>query len=190
MPTQSTLPPRLAKFNDVPNIRALIDRSARGLSLGFYTPVQIDAAISHVFGVDTQLLTDGTYFVIDAPDGLAAAGGWSARRTLFGGDQMKSAEDPLLDPAIDAARIRAFFVDPQWARRGLGTALYRACAQAARAAGFQRFELMATAPGEPLYQRLGFVVLERVELVLPPGIPVAFARMARTIGSDSHPAAG
>src|SRR5262249_7852635 len=153
----TTMVPRLATVDDVPNIAALIDRSARGLSLGFYTPAQIEAATNHVFGVDTQLIADGTYFVIDAPEGLAAAGGWSARRTLFGGDQMKTAEDPRLDPKIDAARIRAFFVDPAWARRGLATALYRSCADAAQAAGFQRLELMATAPGEPFYERLGFV---------------------------------
>jgi GNAT superfamily N-acetyltransferase len=173
--------PRLATPDDVTAIAALIDRSARGLSVGFYTPAQIEAATKHVFGVDTQLIADRTYYVIDAPGGLAAAGGWSARCTLFGGDQMKHAEDPLLDPAIDAARIRAFFVDPAWARRGLASALYRACADAALATGFQRFELMATAPGEPFYERLGFDVLERVEVVLPPGVPVGFARMGRSI---------
>lgn len=177
----STMIPRLATPDDVREIAALIERSARGLSAGFYTPAQIEAATQHVFGVDTQLIADGTYFVIDAPDGLAAAGGWSARRTLFGGDQMKNAEDPLLDPKIDPARIRAFFVDPSWARRGLATALYRACADAARASGYQRFELMATAPGEPFYERLGFVVIERVDLVLPPGVPVGLARMGRSI---------
>lgn len=179
----TTMMPRLATADDVRDISALIGRSARGLSVGFYTPAQIEAVTKHVFGVDTQLIADGTYFVIEAPDGLAAAGGWSARRTLFGGDQMKSAEDPLLDPKIDAARIRAFFVDPSWARRGLATALYRACADAAQASGYRRFELMATAPGEPFYERLGFVVIERVELMLPPGVPVGLARMGRRIGA-------
>ena len=176
--------PRLATDEDVPNIRTLIARSARGLSIGFYTPAQIEAAATHVFGVDTQLIVDGTYYVIDVPDGLAAAGGWSARRTLFGGDQMKQAEDSRLDPAIDAARIRAFFVDPAWARRGLATALYRACEQAARVAGFRRFELMATAPGLPLYRHLGFTELERVELILG-GVPVGFVRMGRAIHDAS-----
>lgn len=180
--------PRLAMPDDVPAIRALVVRSARGLSVGFYTPEQIEAAIVHVFGVDSQLISDGTYYVIDSPDGLAAAGGWSKRRTLYGGDQMKNAEDPLLDPAIDAARIRAFFVDPQWARRGLARTLYAWCARAASAAGFQRFELMATAPGEPVYTRLGFRILERVELVLPPNVSVAFTRMTRGIGSAGDPA--
>jgi GNAT superfamily N-acetyltransferase len=173
--------PRRATPNDIPDIRALIARSARELSVGFYTSEQVEAAITHVFGVDTQLIADGTYFVIDSPSGLAAAGGWSARHTLFGGDQMKNAEDPLLDPASDAARIRAFFVDPRWARRGLARTLYDACAHAAAAAGFHRLELMATAPGEPVYERLGFTVLERVELSLPSGISIPLARMARSI---------
>jgi GNAT superfamily N-acetyltransferase len=184
--SNTALIPRLAMPNDAPSIRALVVRSARGLSVGFYTPEQIEAAIVHVFGVDSQLISDSTYYVIDSPDGLAAAGGWSKRRTLFGGDQMKTGADPLLDPAIDAARIRAFFVDPRWARRGLARTLYSLCARAASAAGFQRFELMATAPGEPFYTRLGFRVLERVELVLPPNVPIAFTRMARDIDSTSH----
>ena len=173
--------PRLATFDDVPNIRSLIERSVRALSVGFYTTAESESALVHVFGVDTQLLVDGTYYVIDAPNGLAAAGGWSKRRTLYGGDQMKDVADPLLDPAIDAARIRAFFVDPAFARRGLGTSLYRVCADAARAAGFRTLELMATAPGEPLYERLGFVARERVELSLPEGVALKLARMNRDI---------
>jgi N-acetylglutamate synthase-like GNAT family acetyltransferase len=177
--------PRLATSDDVQNIRALIERSARGLSVGFYTPDVIDAAVKYVFGVDTQLVADRTYYVIDAPNGLAAAGGWSKRRTLFGGDQMKETEDPLLDPSVDAARIRAFFVDPQWARRGLATSLYQTCADAARAAGFRKLELMATAPGEPFYEQLGFTVLERIELPLPNGVLHKMARMARDIAAPT-----
>lgn len=173
--------PRLATLDDVPHIRALIERSVRALSVGYYTPAEIEAALVHVFGVDTQLLVDRTYYVIDAPSGLAAVGGWSKRRTLFGGDQMKETADPLLDPAVDAARIRAFFVDPLWARRGLATNLYRVCADAASDSGFRALELMATAPGEPLYERLGFVVLERVELALPGGVGLKMARMSRDI---------
>lgn len=175
--------PRQATPDDVQDIGELIARSARALSVGFYAPEQVEALIACVFGVDTQLIADGTYFVIDSPEGLAAVGGWSARRTLFGGDQMKSTDDPLLDPARDAARIRAFFVDPHWARRGLARMLYDACERAAAAAGFRRLELMATAPGEPVYERLGFAVLERVELSLPPGVSIPLARMARLIPS-------
>ncbi|AHG88520.1 GCN5-related N-acetyltransferase [Gemmatirosa kalamazoonensis] len=174
-------PPRVAVAADVPALRALIDDSARGLSVGFYTPAEIDAAATYVFGVDTQLVADGTYFVVDAPDGPAAAGGWSARRTLYGGDQMKAAEDPRLDPATEPARIRAFFVHPRWARRGLARAIYAACAEAAWAAGFRAFELMATLPGEPFYRALGFEVVERVTTPLPGGVDVPFARMRRPI---------
>jgi GNAT superfamily N-acetyltransferase len=173
--------PRLATTDDVPNIAALIERSARALSVGYYTAAEAEAAIEYVFGVDTQLIADQTYYVIDAPNGLAAAGGWSRRRTLFGGDQMKAADDPLLDPTVDAARIRAFFVDPAWARRGLATALYNECADSALAEGFRMLELMGTAPGEPLYERLGFVVRERVALSLPGGISLKLARMNRDI---------
>lgn len=174
-------PPRLATTGDVPAIEALIAESARALSAGFYTPEQVEAALAHVFGVDTQLVADGTYYVIDAPAGPAAAGGWSARRTLFGGDQAKRGEDDRLDPATDAARIRAFFVHPRWARQGLARRLYGECARAAWTAGFRRFELMATRPGEPLYAAIGFTVAERVSIALPGGIVVPFARMTRAI---------
>lgn len=173
---------RLATRADIPALQWLIAASARGLSRGYYTPAQIDAAITHVFGVDTQLIADGTYFVIDAADATpAAAGGWSARRTLFGGDQMKADTDPRLDPATEPARIRAFFVHPQWARRGLARQLYAACAQAAWDAGFRAFELMATKPGEPLYAALGFTVIEEVTMALPGGVVVPFSRMRQVI---------
>ena len=175
--------PRVATMDDVPALHALIAASARGLSVGFYTTEQVEAAIAHVFGVDTQLITDGTYYVIDVPEGPVAAGGWSARRTLYGGDQMKDAEDPRLDPATDPARIRAFFVHPQRARQGLARRLYAECARAAWKAGFRSFELMATKPGEPLYAALGFVVTERVTVQLPGGVAVPFARMSRPIDS-------
>ena len=176
-----TLNLRVATPNDVPALRVLIETSARGLSTGFYSPEQIEAAVVHVFGVDTQLIADGTYFVIDSDDGPAAAGGWSARRTLYGGDQTKSGIDTRLDPRTEAARIRAFFVHPHWARRGLARRLYAACAQAAWSAGFREFELMATRPGEPLYDALGFTIVERVVVTLPGPVDVPFARMRRTI---------
>ncbi len=172
---------RVATEDDVPALGALIEVSARQLSTAFYSPQQIDAAVAHVFGVDTQLISDGTYFVIDAPDGPAAAGGWSARRTLYGGDQTKAGSDPRLDPRTEPARIRAFFVHPNWARRGLGRQLFAACSRAAWDAGFRNFELMATRPGEPLYDALGFTVVERVVVKLPGGVEVPFARMHRAI---------
>ena len=176
---------RVATSSDVPALRALIDLSARTLSADFYSPAQIEAAVKHVFGVDTQLIADGTYFLVETTDGPVAAGGWSARRTLYGGDQMKAGADPLLDPSSEPARIRAFFVHPDWARHGLARRLYSACVDAAWTAGFRRFELMATSPGEPFYASLGFTVEERVTVSLPGGVEVPFARMSRAIDSPN-----
>lgn len=172
---------RRATLADVPAINELIATSVRQLSVGYYTSAQVDAALSGVFGADTQLVADGSYYVIDAAAGLAAAGGWSGRRTLFGGDQTKSAEDPTLDPAAEPARIRAFFVHPEYARRGLARRLYGECEHAALAAGFWRFELMATLPGEPLYVALGFAPIERMVLPLPAGEEIHFVHMGRDI---------
>ena len=176
---------RVATLDDVPALRTLIDESARALSAGFYSPAQIEAAVTHVFGVDSQLIADGTYFIIEGPHHPVAAGGWSARRTLYGGDQMKAGEDLRLDPSSEAARIRAFFVHPHWARRGLARRLYAACVEAASAAGFCRFELMSTRPGEPFYAALGFTVIERVNTTLPGGVEVPFTRMSRAIDPPS-----
>ena len=175
---------RVARLADVPALQGMIESSVRGLSTNFYSPAQIDAALADVFGVDSQLIADATYYVIDGASGPAAAGGWSRRSTLYGGDQAKGAEDPLLDPVADAARIRAFFVHPDYARRGLARQLYAACEGAACAAGFRRFELMATLPGEPLYAALGFTVVERIERSLSNGVVVSFARMAREITKE------
>ena len=168
----------------MPAIRALIERSARELSVGYYTPEQIDASVRYVFGVDTQLVDDGTYYLIEAAGELAAAGGWSWRRTLFGGDQMKAGADPPLDPAVDAARIRAFFVHPAHARRGYGRQLFEHCRRAAEAAGFARLELLATLPGEPLYRALGFSELERLEGRLPNGATMPGVVMTRPTRRD------
>jgi predicted N-acetyltransferase YhbS len=175
-------PLRLATPADVPAIAALIERSVRALSVGHYSNAQVESALRYVFGVDTQLVRDGTYYVIRAePGDLIAAGGWSRRRTLYGGDQTKGADDPLLDPAVDSARIRAFFVDPAWARRGLGRRLYAVCAEAATASGFQSMELMATLPGVPFYEALGFAAVERTAAALPDGEVLALARMTRPL---------
>lgn len=172
---------RAATMADVPSLQELIELSVRGLSASHYDTAQIEAALAEIFGVDTQLIADRTYYVVEGSSGPVAAGGWSARRTLFGGDQMKQTEDPLLDPAVDAARIRAFFVRPDWARRGLASQLYATCERAASAAGFRRFELMATLPGEPLYRALGFTDVEHVSLTLGNGVAVPLVRMTRTI---------
>jgi len=179
---------RLATPADISALRGLIEQSVRALSVGYYTGPQIESALRYVFGPDTQLIADRTYYVIEGPEGeLIAAGGWSRRRTLHGGDQMKEAEDPLLDPASDSARIRAFFVHPAWARRGLGRRLFDRCAADAARAGFRALELMATLPGEPLYRALGFVQLERAVTPLADGEALPVVRMARPL---SGPPAG
>jgi len=172
---------RAAAEGDVPALQELIARSARALSVGFYTPEQAEAAVRYVFGVDSQLVADRTYFLIEEEGEIIACGGWSRRRTLFGGDQAKSGPDPLLDPAADPARIRAFFVEPRLARRGLGRKLMQACEEAARAAGFRALELVSTLPGEPLYGACGFTELERFALDLPGGVRVPVVRMGRQL---------
>lgn len=166
---------------EVPALNALIATSAMELSRGYYTAAQTESLITHVFGVDTQLLADGTYYVIERDGRLVACGGWSGRRTLFGGDQAKGISDPALDPATEAARIRAFFVHPGCARQGLGRRLLTHCEAAAKAAGFRRAELMATLPGEPLYRALGYQAMESVIHKMPDGRSVDFVRMARVL---------
>lgn len=172
---------RPARPTEVPALNALIAASARGLSVGFYTPAETDLLIRHVFGVDTQLIADQTYFVIEREGMLAACGGWSGRRTLFGGDQAKETVDPLLDPATEAARIRAFFVRPECARQGLGQRLLAHAESCAAGAGFRRAELMATLPGEPFYRALGYERLEPVAHRLPGGETVPLVRMGRAL---------
>jgi GNAT superfamily N-acetyltransferase len=172
---------RPARPTEVPALNALIAASARDLSRGFYTPAETDLLIRHVFGVDTQLIADQTYFVIEREGTLAACGGWSGRRTLFGGDQAKETQDPLLDPATEAARIRAFFVRPEWARQGLGRRMLGHAESCARAAGFGRAELMATLPGEPFYRAAGYERLEPVSHRLPGGETVRLVRMGRAL---------
>lgn len=184
---------RAATMADVAPLRELIERSVRELSVGYYSPAQVESALRHVFGPDTQLIADGTYYVIESDAGqLVAAGGWSRRRTLYGGDQMKAGADPLLTPGVDAARLRAFFVDPGWARRGLARQLHDRCAADAALAGFRSLELMATLPGEPLYRALGFIALEREEASLPDGAVLPVVRMVRPLddatAGDASPA--
>ena len=178
---------RPATAADLEGLRALIADSVRGLSAGYYTSEQAESALEHVFGPDSQLIADRTYYVVEAHGTIVAAGGWSHRATHYGGDQMKSGEDPSLDPATDAARIRAFFVHPAWARRGLGRLLFETCRDAARAAGFRELALVATLPGEPLYAALGFSVTERLSITLPDGVELPLARMTRAVDGVAEP---
>lgn len=172
--------PRLARSDEIPALEQLIRRSARGLSRGHYDGGEIEAAIAHVFGVDSELIADGSYLTIEEGGVAIACGGWSRRRTLFGGDRFAARDDALLDPAHDPARIRAFFVDPDHARRGLGAALLQACEAAARGAGFRALELMATLPGVDFYARNGFVADEPITYDAG-GTPLRFVPMRKPL---------
>ena len=171
---------RPALAAEIPALEALITASARVLSQGYYTPAETEAAIAHVFGVDSELVADGTYLVVEAADGILGCGGWSQRTTLFGGDRFAGRASGLLDPACDAAKIRAFFVAPHAARRGVGAALLKACEDAAAAAGFSRTELMATLPGEPFYAAHGYAPHAPITQDCG-GIAVRFVPMTRQL---------
>ena len=177
---------RPALAAEIPALEALITASARALSQGFYTDTETEAVITHVFGVDSDLVADGTYLVAQAVNGIAGCGGWSRRSTLFGGDRFAGRESGLLDPARDAAKIRAFFVAPHAARRGVGAALLKACESAAAAAGFTRTELMATLPGEPFYAVNGYAPQPGIALDCG-GVMVRFVPMTKYLGKDRAP---
>lgn len=169
-----TIKIRPAALEDIPQIEELIVLSVRMLSASYYTEAQISSALTHIFGVDSQLIIDGTYYVAEVEGQIVGSGGWSKRATLFGGDQMKATgPDALLDPAKDAAKIRAFYVHPAWARKGIGKRILATCEEAVRRAGFRRVELMSTLPGEPLYSALGFTRLEPAEMKMPDGASIA-----------------
>jgi GNAT superfamily N-acetyltransferase len=175
---------RLAVQEDVPVLRELIDKSVRGLQAQDYTPPQIEGALRTVFGVDSQLIADGTYIVAEASKNdfahaerrnaalqslIVGCGGWSRRKTLYGSDHWTGREDSLLDPLRDAAKIRAFFIHPDWARRGVGTLLLQACEDAARAAGFTRYEMGATLTGAKLFGVKGYVAVRPISIPLMNG---------------------
>jgi len=164
---------------DIPRLREIIEASVRGLQSQDYSPSQIEGALTSVYGVDTQLISDGTYFVAEVDNQIAACGGWSKRRTLYGGDQYAAREDSLLDPHHEAAKIRAFFVHPNWARQGLGTLILEACEKAATQAGFTRLEMGATLSGIPFYRARGYVELEKQEVPLGNGETLPIMRMAK-----------
>jgi N-acetylglutamate synthase-like GNAT family acetyltransferase len=172
---------RRAVLDDIPSLEQLIALSARGLSKGYYTPAQTESAIRYVFGVDTQLLIDGTYFVVEENGEIIACGGWSKRNTLFGGDQFKTDTDPLLDPLKDAARVRAFFVHPDKARFGVGRMLINACEQAALENGFSKMEMGATLPGVPFYTKMGYHELSKIDLPLPDGEVMGIVKMGKLL---------
>ena len=176
---------RKATLDDRPAIEALIVESARGLSREDYSDAQIEAAIVSVFGVDTALIQDGTYFVAEAAGRLVGCGGWSRRKTLFGGDRYADRDAGELDPVSEPAKIRAFFVHPDAARKGIGTAILATCESEARAHGFRSLELMATLPGVKLYAAHGYVGRARVEHALEGGVSIEFLPMTKELEMES-----
>ena len=198
---------RPATIADVPRLGRLIEASVRDLQAGDYTPDQIEGALAVVYGVDTQLIVDGTYFVAEARPGegddarvqpaeshvqdtshasrgepvVVGCGGWSRRKTLFGADHCAGREDSLLDPRTDAAKIRAFFVHPDWARRGIGSMILKACEHGARNGGFVRLEMGATLTGVPFYRARGYAELERIEVPLKNGVSMPIVLMGKTV---------
>jgi len=173
---------RKATLADRSEIESLIEFSARGLSQHDYSTEQIEAAIKHVFGVDTDLICDGTYFVAVASGVLVGCGGWSKRRNLFGGDRYQNREAGDLDPQNEPAKIRAFFVHPDWARKGIARAILSLCESEARANGFRSAELMATLPGVRLYVACGYERGEPVMHAMEGGIKLSLVPMRKDLG--------
>jgi GNAT superfamily N-acetyltransferase len=177
---------RQAVTADISALRVLIETSVRQLQAGDYTPRQLEGALETVYGVDSQLIADGTYYTAESKAAevdvtLVGCGGWSKRKTLFGGDRWTARQDELLDPRRDAARIRAFFVAPAWARRGIGSLILEACESAAKAAGFTRLEMGATLTGVPFYRAKGYVELEHLVVPLANGESLPIVRMAKEV---------
>ncbi len=190
---------RKAVETEIPLLQELIKASVRVLQSKDYTPAQMEGALESVFGVDSQLIADGTYLVAEARtadtkshaanagDGkipgaewtIAGCGGWSKRKTLYGSDHWTGREDTLLDPKRDAAKIRAFFIHPAWARRGVGSKILEACEAGAREAGFTSFEMGATLTGAKLFGNRGYVAVERIQVPLKNGLTLPVIRMAK-----------
>jgi len=173
--------PRLARETDVPALEALIPISVRALQALHYSAAQMQAALGPVFGVDRQLIRDKTYFVVEDGGGIVGCGGWSRRKSLYGSDSVRGEEDAALDPRRDAARLRAFFTHPKWARRGVGRSIMAACEAAIVEAGFRRVEIVATLPGEALYASSGYGVAERLEIPLAEDSTLPEVRMTKSL---------
>ncbi|MEM9670456.1 MAG: GNAT family N-acetyltransferase [Pseudomonadota bacterium] len=170
---------RQASISDVKILEDLIARSARELCRKDYSHTQVEAALGGAWGVDRQLINDGTYLVCLEEKTIVGCGGWSKRATLFGSDAYAVREPELLDPTIDAAKIRAFFVDPDWIGCGVGELILEACESDARSAGFQSFELMATLTGARFYKRHGYAGDQRKRFDLGDNISIDFIPMTK-----------
>jgi N-acetylglutamate synthase-like GNAT family acetyltransferase len=172
---------RKAQLADRDAIKQLIAESARGLSREHYSDSQIETAIATVFGVDTDLIDDQTYLVAEQAGELIGCGGWSRRKTLFGGDQFTSRDASYLDPATEPAKIRAFFIHPGHARKGIGQAILSQCEHDARAFGFRTIELMATLPGVSFYKACGYIEQGDYDLELVPGVKLELVPMRKEL---------
>jgi len=173
---------RIAREDDIAAVTVLIPLSVRALQAAHYSPEQMDAALGPVFGVDRELIRDGTYFVVEHDESLVGCGGWSKRQSLFGGDAGRATgASALLDPTRDPARIRAFFVHPDWARRGIGRQIMNACERAIAKARFRSVELVATLAGEPLYAACSYTAVERYDIPLAGGMRLPVVRMVKTL---------
>ena len=194
--TQTEIRLRLAVPEDVPILRELIEASVRGLQARDYTQAQIEGALKTVFGVDSQLIADATYIVAETKPSatqrseamnsqtrltIVGCGGWSKRKTLYGSDHWTGREDALLDPLRDAAKIRAFFIHPDWARRGVGSMILQACEDAARSAGFARFEMGATLTGAKLFGAKGYVAVKPITIPLVNGESLPVIHMEKPV---------
>jgi GNAT superfamily N-acetyltransferase len=173
--------PRLAHEDDIPQLEALIPLSVRALQASHYSLALMEAALGPVFGVDRQLIRDGTYFVVERDAQIVGCGGWSKRWSLYGSDSNRTEPDQELDPKRDAARVRAFFVHPAWARRGIGHSIMVACERAIIAAGFRKVDIVATLVGEHLYASFDYAVTERYEIAMTEGLNLPVVRMTKNI---------
>ncbi|HEX2817083.1 MAG TPA: GNAT family N-acetyltransferase [Phenylobacterium sp.] len=170
---------RLAGPQDIPALEVVMAAAIAELQRGFLSPAQIEAS-RMIMGLDRQLVSDGTYFIVEAEGRIAGCGGWSRRATLYGGDHTPGRDAAILDPSTDAARVRAMYTHPDFARRGVGRRILELCEAAAGAEGFTRLELMGTMSGRPLYESYGFVAIEEI-LDDRGGAPVPLVRMGKAI---------
>lgn len=173
---------RKATVDDIPTLRTVIRESVRGLARDWYDDRQIELSITSVFGVDVDLIDDGTYFVAEIDGEIVGCGGWSRRKTLYGASIYAASREPeFLDPATDAAKIRAFFIHPKAARKGVGSLILERCEDEARACGFSKAEMMATLPGVPLYLAKGYSGDEEVDIPVGEGVSIGCIRMAKAL---------
>ena len=173
---------RKATVDELAEISVLISESVRGLAKGYYNDQQIELSVTSVFGIDRQLIEDETYFVAEIDGRIVGCGGWSRRRTLYGASIYEESRDStFLDPSIDAAKIRAFFIHPEAARKGIGRAILNACEDEARNLGFRFAEMMSTLPGVPLYSACGYSGDERIKIPVGEGVTIDCIKMKKEL---------